>query len=575
MAHPNPATLVSLVVATVWLVVAVHELAFSFASHPSGGRHVTVRLERPLPLRPPVSGNGAVVRLSVLFVVLGLVLVPTSVVTWRAYVVGALAVAALAVACVPAERPVPEPSVRNQRLVVASVSLAGVLGFWIQAGAPNADYFAEGLPVLGGLVLAALVYWLIVGVPAIRRGAQLRRELAGRVSELQSELDWELKTAERLARRTHALQEERDRLAGEKDIREDELRELRESRDEALVALLAARQGDTRGRQLAAAAPPMLTFEYCAPTDDGNADQAWRRGATGSISIRVIRIRMDAEPRALQQQAARSSETEEENAAAAPSADRDTRIERSVAVITARTPGELTTAVADYLAGTTIDGMFPVLTDTWVARDPGGFGAGALALDRAEDGIHQFLLGVPAASVGKALGAPVAVAAVADGVTGKLPLPVDGPMEFITTLVEIAGMAAGLVAGVPVLTTASCKALVHDQFTRFAAQKAALAAVPAPGSAPEPDGPQDRLAAVPAPGSAPEPDGPQDGVATRASVVAPATPEPSATRQELRAVGQSGRPTIKGVKPRSERSRSSRRGRDERGGPEITPPSAF
>jgi hypothetical protein len=567
MAHLDPATRVSLIVSSLWLVVITHELAVSLASGAASGRRVTVALERPLPLRPPVSGRGTVVRLSVVFIALGLALVLTSVVSWRAYVVAALAVAALAAAWAPADPPVPETSVRNQRLILSSVSLAGVLGFWIQVGAPNADYFAEGLPVLGGVVLAAVVYWLILGAPAIRRGTERRRELADRVSELQSELDWELKTAERLARRTHALQEERDRLAGERELHEDEVRELRESRDQALVALLAARQGEKRGGQLAAAAQPALTFAYCAPTDDGDAGHAWRRAGAASISIRVIRVRSQPEPGARQEPAARSAEPSEAITAVTPAAGRDSRIERSVAIITARTPSELTTAVADYLAGKTIDGMFPVLTDTWVARDPGGFGADALALDRAEDGIHQFLLGIPAASVCKALGAPVAVGGVAENMTAELPLPVDGPLQFITTLVEIAGLAAGVVAGIPVLTTAICKALVHDQFTRFVAQKAVLAAVPSPGSTPERDGPQDGVAAVPPPGSTPERDGPQDGVTARTSVATPATAESRASRQGLRAVGPSNPSEIKPVKARSSRSRASRPRRNEREGP--------
>jgi hypothetical protein len=125
-------------------------------------------------------------------------------------------------------------------------------------------------------------------------------------------------------------------------------------------------------------------------------------------------------------------------------------------------------AVDNYVATKISDRAFAFSDTWWIVSDPGRFGVGAAAVQRAQQGLHQLLLGDPAQAVCQALGGPVP--GMVGGIAGQLPLPVDRPLEFIQQLVEVGGMAFGVFAGIPVLTTACCKAFLHDQLTRTVAR---------------------------------------------------------------------------------------------------------
>ena len=85
------------------------------------------------------------------------------------------------------------------------------------------------------------------------------------------------------------------------------------------------------------------------------------------------------------------------------------------------------------------------------------------------EGLHRLLLGDPTAKVVTS-GLPRPYAAVAAGIAAQIPLPIDGPFMLIKMSLQVAGMAVGLLAGFPVLTTACCKSFLHDQLTGGAAR---------------------------------------------------------------------------------------------------------
>jgi hypothetical protein len=152
-------------------------------------------------------------------------------------------------------------------------------------------------------------------------------------------------------------------------------------------------------------------------------------------------------------------------------------------------------AVDNYVATKISDPAFAFSDTWWIVSDPGGLGAGAEAVNRAQKGLHQLLLGDPAQAVCQALGGPMP--GMVGGIAAELPLPIDRPLGFIQELLEVGGMAVGIFAGMPLLTTASCKSFLHDQLTHSvargigAATQELLAPAPGPpdaGSLPPADG---------------------------------------------------------------------------------------
>lgn len=147
-------------------------------------------------------------------------------------------------------------------------------------------------------------------------------------------------------------------------------------------------------------------------------------------------------------------------------------------------------AVDNYVATMISDRPFAFSDRWWIVCDPGGLGAYDAAVQHAQDGLHKLLLGDPAQKVCQALGFPAP--GMVGGIAGQLALPIDGPLGFIEQLLQVAGMAVGVCAGMPVLTTACCKAFLHDQLTRGVARgthaliKGMLTSAPEPPGPPEP-----------------------------------------------------------------------------------------
>jgi hypothetical protein len=158
-------------------------------------------------------------------------------------------------------------------------------------------------------------------------------------------------------------------------------------------------------------------------------------------------------------------------------------------------------AVDNYVAAKISDRAFAFSDTWWIVSDPGRLGVDDEVVQRTQEGLHKLLLGDPAKAVCQALRVP-APGTVA-GIAGQLALPIDRPLGLIEQLLQVAGMAVGVCAGMPVLTTACCKAFLHDQFTRGVARgtraviENALAPAPAPkppdvGTRPPGDGPTER-----------------------------------------------------------------------------------
>jgi hypothetical protein len=120
---------------------------------------------------------------------------------------------------------------------------------------------------------------------------------------------------------------------------------------------------------------------------------------------------------------------------------------------------------ADYVAQKISDAAFASTDTWWIVSDPRGFDWTAQKVGRAQLGLHRLLIGDRVEAVWGAFSGGPAPGAVAD-IASAIPLPVDEPLGFIKQLVDVAGMAVGVLAGFPVLTTACCKSFLHDQLTR-------------------------------------------------------------------------------------------------------------
>ena len=210
-------------------------------------------------------------------------------------------------------------------------------------------------------------------------------------------------------------------------------------------------------------------------------------------------------------------------------------------------------AVDNYVATVISDRVFTLSDRWWIVCDPGGLGADDAVVQHAQEGLHKLLLGDRVEEVWRALGVPAP--GVAGGIAGQLALPIDGPLGFIEQLLQVAGMAVGVCVGMPVLTTACCKAFLHDQVTRgvtrgtHALIKGMLTSAPEPPAPPEPPGPPDA-------GRRPPADGLGDGPVLHPAgpVTLPNEYRRPTSRRRPRVVDDTTRRTIQRNTPARERS---------------------
>jgi hypothetical protein len=211
---------------------------------------------------------------------------------------------------------------------------------------------------------------------------------------------------------------------------------------------------------------------YFALTEDDDADDdSGQQGRSGGTDrMRIIEIRCYPRPGPL----AADGHVRwvlKRTVVPVPSSDVRWILERvAVPVPSTDVSHVLGDAVDNYVAAKISDPAFAFSDTWWIVSDPGALGASAQAVDGAQKGLHQLLLGNSAQAVWQGFGGSGQVPGMIGGIAAELPLPIDRPLVFIKTLLEVAGMIFGAAAGIPVLTTACCKLFLHDKITRTLAR---------------------------------------------------------------------------------------------------------
>ena len=97
----------------------------------------------------------------------------------------------------------------------------------------------------------------------------------------------------------------------------------------------------------------------------------------------------------------------------------------------------------------------------WTTQDPGGFAAGTASVQGFQDSLHHYLVGTPIEEIAQQFGVPDS--SVIGFVAEQIPIKgIDNFLDATKLGIEISGIVAGAISGVPVLTCASTKALTHD-----------------------------------------------------------------------------------------------------------------
>lgn len=498
---------------TLWLVAACHALTVRPPWRPfSLGRSLVLRVGRPaaLKLAWPVP-------LSVVFVALGLVLVLASIVTWRAYVVVALAVQAILAAFAGSAGAGGSATIRltsraeitrdqGARLLWSSVSLVGVVWLGLRAGGSYGQYVAEArVPALVGLALALIVYGRVLALPELRRRRDAKRDLEQRLRDLAAHADG-------LGDRVRALEDGNDALretiGRQEEAHHTEVRQLRDACSAELQRLREDHQAEIArsqrkqteeihrlreaNRHLAAFAvdvekqrrserrehhdtrvggPAAMCYVAAVPgrlDREGPEDQADPNDLMRVVGISYYRERdtslgTQQEVWVLERTVMSATPGQIANLASAVA-------KRSGNETGTGFGGRIADAFDEYAAKQAGDPVFEIISDRWAVRDPGGFNALAQADAGVQEGLHQLLLGAPTEAVCRAFGIDGPGSALIRGIACEVALPVDRPLRTIKQLLEVAGMAAGVLLGMPVVSTACFKAFAHDQLTRTLAR---------------------------------------------------------------------------------------------------------
>jgi len=125
-------------------------------------------------------------------------------------------------------------------------------------------------------------------------------------------------------------------------------------------------------------------------------------------------------------------------------------------------------AIADYIAHR-LDSIMSESLDRAISlsgvQDPGSFGALAEGVNGFQESFHNILVGAPAEAAASSLDIPdgTAICFVAE----HIPIgSVDRSLGSARLFIEITGIFVGMAVGLPMMTSASVKAFVHDVFRR-------------------------------------------------------------------------------------------------------------
>jgi hypothetical protein len=237
-------TILLLLVWSVWLLAACEQLSFHRPRHLPVAWPVALRLEPSAKMKPAWP-----VRFSAVVAGLGLVLVPASLVSWRTFLMVMLAVQAIITAFVGSagagqtqsamgRRRAPGLAARDQRrrLVLCSVSLAGVVWLVLQGGGTYWDYFLQvRLVPLIIVVVALIVYGQLLGLPELGRLARIwhRMRSAGApgVEQAANASDGDAQN-----------QADREEIRRLRELYQEEIRRLRQAHQEEIRRLGEAHQ---------------------------------------------------------------------------------------------------------------------------------------------------------------------------------------------------------------------------------------------------------------------------------------------------------------------------------------------
>jgi hypothetical protein len=127
--------------------------------------------------------------------------------------------------------------------------------------------------------------------------------------------------------------------------------------------------------------------------------------------------------------------------------------------------------LSQQAAGRIVNIVWAPATDRWQVTDFGGFDRMAGYPTRLDDWDHQ-QAGALAAKVGTAAGLPANVAQGAGFlIRYVVPLPLDGALQDLTRVIQVAGIAAFALPGGHVLACASLKSLIHDEVADLVAKQ--------------------------------------------------------------------------------------------------------
>jgi hypothetical protein len=127
--------------------------------------------------------------------------------------------------------------------------------------------------------------------------------------------------------------------------------------------------------------------------------------------------------------------------------------------------------LAERFAQIAIDPVWEPASRDWHVTDIGGFEAAARSFSDLDTWSHSAVASW-VTDVGNAIGMPGAMANGAGAVIGlAVPLPFDQPLKELSQVIQVAGVAFGIVTGNAPLACASLKALAHDQLIDLVARE--------------------------------------------------------------------------------------------------------
>lgn len=436
---------------------------------------------------------------------LGLALILTGVVSWRAYLIGGLAVHVVAaVVAIVRPGPGPDPGQLRQALL-ASVSLSGLI--WLLILRPSIPWlYPADIPIMivtvAALVAAEYGGWFLFERTVQQRVATAvaaeRQDAARRAAEVASDLEAEqrrrMAADEQNGQLQRTVQElENTQSQRQADLRQGEARlsqqqadlgrrEVRLSEQEAELGRVRADLEQARTElddAVAALARPPPAW-YRRPPDEPPAGAP--SGVPGGVPaglgpspagdpVDVIMLRLTVDPPAVSQPAAGRE----------PGQLVQVTVERATSRIwpqPGETPGqlqgraegrlraEIDGAVAEYSAQAIGQPAWKVVSQRWVAMSWADINAAAGAVIDFQVDLHHLVLGEPVPELGTWIGLPGPVTGALAGIAEAAAVPGDREPNAVVRIIQIGGIVLGALAGHPLLASACFTSLVHDESIR-------------------------------------------------------------------------------------------------------------